>query len=179
MSTITQIFRVRKIIRSITSGRDATGKPEVDAALLSTASQLAAIVCVNKAQADIDNSNQIAYWGVRGIGSDWNLPCLVTGKVHDLMANISGFADSPEGAEAIYQMFGGRAVVDYRESEPGHLQVKVGVTEEQKDVLTRLYRGVISNNGYVTARIIKWAVDPENYGGYKPFGYAIFEKEEQ
>lgn len=108
------------------------------------------------------------YWSPRGIGSEWNLTCLVTGKEEKLMPNISGFVRSKAAGERIVKMFNGRARLDFRTYEPNWIQVKVGVLEEHKEVLVRLQNAVMTCEGMLTPEIIQWALDPEKCPGYQP-----------
>lgn len=108
------------------------------------------------------------YWSPRGLGSEWNLTCLVTGKEERLMPNISGFVRSKAAGERVVKMFDGRARLDWRESEPNWIQVKVGVIEEHKEVLVRLFDAVMTCEGMLTPEIIKWAIDPVKSRGYQP-----------
>ncbi|QIG71122.1 hypothetical protein EVB32_015 [Rhizobium phage RHph_TM39] len=112
-----------------------------------------------------------AYWHARGIGYEWNLPCLVTG-VHDknaLMENISGFVSTrEEGYRVVNMFFGGRARLDVRKHEPNYLQVKVGVMKEHREVLERLMDANTISGGILTIKNVMWAIDPENHPGYDP-----------
>ncbi len=97
------------------------------------------------------------FWKPRGIGSDYNLIDLASGDTHELVSNISGFVRSQEdGERLVSEVFEGRARLDFRKSEPGWIQVKVGCTDEA--VLSRL-RALVSGNGdIITKDIVKRAV---------------------
>jgi hypothetical protein len=115
--------------------------------------------------------NTPVFWGARGIGSEWNLPCLVTGEYEEckLLSNISGFVTSKEeGLRVVHMLFGGRAQLDFRPSYPDRIQVKVGVKVEHIDVLDRLMDANFLQSGIFTCRTVLWAIDPIHYVGYDP-----------
>ncbi len=116
------------------------------------------------------SSDHPEYWHTRGIGSDWNLTCLATGEQQRLMPNISGFVHSREAGERVVMLFGGRARLDFRPSEPNWIQVKVGAVEQHKDVLGRLGAASYACGGMIDADVIAWAVDPEGKPGLQPKG---------
>ncbi|MBS0251489.1 MAG: hypothetical protein JSR78_10560 [Proteobacteria bacterium] len=95
-------------------------------------------------------------WKVRGIGSDYNLKCFVTGEERDLMPNISGFVRSKEAGERVVAMFDGRARLDFRPSEPNWIQVKVGALPEHMPALQDLYR-YAAISGQVSPKAIEAA----------------------
>lgn len=88
------------------------------------------------------------YFSCRGLGSETNLTCLVTGEILPLMSNISGFVASKEAGERVVKMFEGRAWLDYRPHEPGWVQVKIGTIPKYVVVLELIMeftrQGVIS-----------------------------------
>jgi hypothetical protein len=94
-------------------------------------------------------------WGVRRIGSDYKLTCFVSGASLDLMPNVSGFVGSKEEGEKLVAMFGGRARLDFRPSEPNWIQVKVGVIPEHMAALERLYAAVRANGNMITRAMIQ------------------------
>jgi hypothetical protein len=95
-------------------------------------------------------------WSPRGIGSNWNIPDLVTGVTDgELHPDMSGFVGSKEEGELALSIFGGRAFLDYRPSEPNWVQVKVSAEEA---VLKRLYDLVRTNENRLTRTIVAEAV---------------------
>lgn len=103
-----------------------------------------------------------AAWNSRGIGSEFGLPCFVTGAPStgpgDLKPNIAAFVESQEaGTVIVASMFNGLARLDYREKEPNWIQVKVGVVKEHKAALEELDRLTRANNNIITPTIIKAA----------------------
>jgi hypothetical protein len=94
-------------------------------------------------------------WSPRGVGSNWNIPDLVTGlddgKLHP---DMSGFVKSKAEGQLAVVIFGDRARLDYRESEPNWIQVKVSAQEE---VLYELEKLVRENNGLLTPDIVNKA----------------------
>ncbi len=88
------------------------------------------------------------YFSCRGLGSEGNLTCFVTGEILPLMSNISGFVTSKEAGERIVKMFKGYAWLDYRPHEPDWIQVKIGTIPKYVVVLELIMeftrQGVIS-----------------------------------
>lgn len=109
------------------------------------------------------------YWQPRGIGSNGGWPCLVTGNFVPFGPDLSGFVASKEDGEAVVEMFGGNAKLDFRPSEPNWIQVKVIVGDEQhRAVLQRLYDGVTILGGFLNPKVLAWALEPEAHPGYEP-----------
>ncbi len=103
-----------------------------------------------------------AAWNSRGIGSEFGLPCFVTGApstgARDLKPNIAAFVESREaGTVIVAGMFKGLARLDYRAHEPHWIQVKVGVVEEHKAALEELERLTKANKDKITSEIIQKA----------------------
>lgn len=115
------------------------------------------------------------FWHPRGIGRDGGFRCLVTGREVDLGPNIAGFVTSREaGLRIVRDVFNGKARLDYRETAPNRVQVKVGVIDEtHTPVLDRLYMAVSLCAGMINPRIVLWAIDPVNNPGYMPHAYKI------
>ncbi|WP_327211256.1 hypothetical protein [Rhizobium leguminosarum] len=102
-------------------------------------------------------------WSPRGIGSNWNIPDLVTGVADgELHPDMSGFVGSKEEGELAVAIFGGRAFLDFRPSEPNWIQVKVSAEEA---VLERLYDLVRSNENRLTRAIVAQAVSAPTGSG--------------
>jgi hypothetical protein len=99
------------------------------------------------------------YFTPRGIGSEWNLTCLVTGETANLMPNLSGFVESKEAGERVVAMFNGRARLDYRASEPSWIQVKVGVLPQYILVLELIHH--YTQEGVICPRMIQYALTRE------------------
>lgn len=115
--------------------------------------------------------DQPEFFRSRGIGSDGGLPCLVTGRILGFCPNISGFPRGLAGAHRVIAMLGGRAKLAYRHHEPNYIQVKIGVSEEHTDVLTRLHRGITFLDGIITPKIIDYAL----HRGPPPFPISVIE----
>ena len=126
-------------------------------------------------------------WKVRGIGRGGGFPSLITG-IEASGPDISGFVCDRSEAYALVDLFnanfvngpkterGGvidRAYVDYRPTEPGWLQVKVCAEEKYAPLLERLYKSVNLRDGYIDAKLIAWALDPERQDA--PWAYSLTE----
>lgn len=107
-------------------------------------------------------------WQARGVGSEYNLVCLVTGKTADLMPNVSGFVQGREAGARVVALFNGRARLDFRKHEPDWVQVKVGCLPEHEEVLHRLCAASWGCHGLLNERIVKWAIDPVQFPGGEP-----------
>lgn len=77
------------------------------------------------------------FW-VRGIGTDNTPGCFICGGQSELHSNIAAFVQCKEAGERIVQMFKAGARLDYRDSEPDRVQVKIGSCEEHLGDLRRL-----------------------------------------
>jgi hypothetical protein len=95
----------------------------------------------------------------RGIGMDY-VDCFVCPDVQSLRSrthrtlqhNIAGFVECREAGERVVKMFGRGARLDYRESEPDRVQVKIGACDDHLPRLRALDHavreaGVISYDG--------------------------------
>lgn len=114
----------------------------------------------------------------RGVGSNAGWASLVTGQLVDFGPDLSLFVQSradayrlvdwvtpmeaPDGAEHGRWKRVDRAKVDYRDFEPGWLQVKLIVEEEHRAVLERLSEALYLRDGYLDEKLIRWAIDPLN-----------------
>ena len=108
-----------------------------------------------------DNSEEIlakvcVYWSPRGVGKEWNLPNIMTGEKMELQDNIAGFVRSREEGELAVAIFGGRAKLDYRPSEPQWIQVKVGGPEKAMYELMHL---VQNNHNLLTPAIVEKVIN--------------------
>lgn len=74
----------------------------------------------------------------RGIGLDWTPGCMCCGGAHGLHNNVSFFVPSRETGEAIVSLFKFGAFLDWRESEPNWVQVKVGACDAHCDALRHM-----------------------------------------
>lgn len=92
------------------------------------------------------------YFYSRGIGSD-RVNCFVCGV--DCYSNIAAFVQCKASGERVVAMFGKGAWMDYRESEPDRIQVKVGACKEHFSALEKLHK--ITEDGRITAERIKEA----------------------
>lgn len=115
----------------------------------------------------------------RGVGRNGGWASLVTGQLVDHGPDLSLHVKNRVDAYAIVEMVtpiqteeernsGGkrvehldRAKVDYRSFEPDWLQVKLIVEEEHEGVLQRLSTALLYRDGYLDARLIRWALDPD------------------
>ena len=114
----------------------------------------------------------------RGVGSNAGWASLVTGQHVDFGPDLSMFVrsradayrlvdwvtpqEAPDGAEHGRWKRVDRAKVDYRDFEPGWLQVKLIVEEEHRVVLERLAGAIYLRDGYLDEKLIRWAIDPLN-----------------
>jgi hypothetical protein len=95
-------------------------------------------------------------WDTRAPGLNSGIPDLASGEVADgVRPDLSGFVNSKADGELAVAIFGGRAHLDFRPSEPKWIQVKVSA---DGDILDRLIELVEKNGGYVTSEIVYWAV---------------------
>jgi hypothetical protein len=72
---------------------------------------------------------------VRGIGSDITPGCFRCGGLNGMYSNIAAFVQCKEAGERVVEMFKTGARLDYRESEPDRVQVKIGACESHKNNL--------------------------------------------
>lgn len=79
------------------------------------------------------------FFNSRGIGSDRGLRCFCCGfgESKSFINNISAFVQCKEAGERVVVMFDG-ARLDYRESEPDRVQVKIGACGTHLENLKRL-----------------------------------------
>lgn len=114
----------------------------------------------------------------RGVGRNGGWASLVTGNLVDFGPDLSLFVESRADAYRLVdwvtpmsandRVDGGRLVrvdrakVDYRDFEPKWLQVKLIVEEEHEEVLQRLSAALHLRDGYLDAKLIQWAIQPES-----------------
>lgn len=101
------------------------------------------------------------YFASRGLGRDTTPGCFVCGGERRLYHNIAGFAQCQESGERVVQMFQTGAFMDYRESEPDRIQVKVGACDGHCPNLQKLHgltMGRRGRRGVITEAMIKEAV---------------------
>lgn len=92
----------------------------------------------------------------RGIGSEFG-KCFKCDHAQGLMGNISAFVDNREDGERIVEMFNNHGVyLDYRESEPNWIQVKILACTEHLPDLQLLNRAILT--GMITPKIIEDAM---------------------
>lgn len=115
----------------------------------------------------IPDTNVTYKFASRGIGSSWD-PCFVCaeeplkdglgeGSTH---ANLAAFVESRAAGEAVVALFrdlGLTARVDYRESEPTWIQVKLGVCRAHQASL-RLLDRVTAVNDEISAQAIAYCL---------------------
>lgn len=90
----------------------------------------------------------------RGIGLDYVDSCAVCGAVANVYPNISGFVQSAASGRYIVSLFKQGAKLDYRDYEPDWLQVKIGVCDDHKGSLERLYTETLSTKR-ITRKLIR------------------------
>jgi hypothetical protein len=81
------------------------------------------------------------FWS-RGIGTDVTPCCFVASCAGWPRKNIAAFVQCKASGERVVAMFGGRARLDFRESEPDRVQVKVGVCDAHASTLALLDRAI-------------------------------------
>lgn len=129
----------------------------------------------------------------RGVGSGGGWASLVTGKHVHHGPDLSLFVGSRTDAYRLVDWvtptpterteFGGRvkrvdrAYVDYRDFEPHYLQVKLVVEPEHREVLERLSEALSIRDGYLDAKLIKWAINP-GYNWDTAKGYQALHRDE-
>lgn len=117
----------------------------------------------------------------RGVGSNGGWASLVTGKHVEFGPDLSLFVSSRADAYRLVDWVTplepteeekaatpshshwhrvDRAKVDYRDFEPGWLQVKLIAEEEHRAVLERLSEALHYRDGYLDEKLIRWAIDP-------------------
>jgi len=74
----------------------------------------------------------------RGIGLDQTPGCFICGGDDGLNNNISAFVQCKAAGERVVAMFTHGARLDYRESEPDRVQVKIGACDTHKAHLEKL-----------------------------------------
>ncbi len=93
-------------------------------------------------------------FGVRPMGLDWTPGCFVCGGEEKLYSNVSGMVESKESGARVVSMFPYGAWLDYRESEPDWIQVKIGACKEHKPNLQRLSEMSIEAGRTITAEMV-------------------------
>lgn len=93
----------------------------------------------------------------RGIGKDWTPGCFVCGGEKELYFNISMFVQSKTDGESVVSLFKQGAKLDWRQQEPGWIQVKIGACEEHLENLETL--NSILENGVITEAIITQSME--------------------
>lgn len=92
----------------------------------------------------------------RGFGLEW-VPCFIC-EEEKLNDNVSGFVSSKSDGEKIVKMFPKFIFIDYRESEPEWIQVKIGACKKHVEKLRELVK-----HTHRSGTIEQWMVD-EAYG---------------
>ena len=129
----------------------------------------------------------------RGVGSNAGWASLVTGQHVDYGPDLSLFVQSRADAYRLVDWVTpeleqpavnfdrakrvDRAKVDYRDFEPGWLQVKLIVEGEHRAVLERLAGAIYLRDGYLDEALIKWAIDPM-HNWHVAKGYQAIHREE-
>ena len=98
------------------------------------------------------------FWGgefctPRQLGNDVVPGCFVCGKRRGLYDNFAAFVKSKSIGERIVAMFTYGARLDYRDSEPNWIQVKIGSCEKHNENLKNLHR-MVSRGRRVSRRMI-------------------------
>lgn len=107
-------------------------------------------------RAMLDPDLESVSWRPRGIGSNWDIPDLVTGQTsRELRPDCSGFVSSRAEGEVAVRLFKGRAHLDWRSYEPQWCQVKVSADYH---VLSKLIELVTANNNMLTTAIVDQAI---------------------
>ena len=104
----------------------------------------------------------------RPFGSNW-LPCFVCAKNRtaepgqwSLVTDFASFVYDREGGEQAVKMFsllGLHAKLDFRDSEPLHVQVKVGACKEHVPILRGLRERVLAQEGFISVGLIQKAIE--------------------
>lgn len=91
----------------------------------------------------------------RGIGTDVTPGCFVCGGNKGAYNNIAAFVQCKEAGERVVAMFPQGAWLDYRESEPDRVQVKIGACDAHLPNLGKLHE--LTKDGVITAAHISEA----------------------
>lgn len=78
----------------------------------------------------------------RGIGLNWMSCFVCDGEDISLKSSMAAFAENKESGEKMVELFkssGFHAKLDYRDSEPNWVQVKIGACKEHQNMLENLY----------------------------------------
>lgn len=100
------------------------------------------------------------YFGSRGIGMDYAPGCFVCGGGNSMYNNIAAFVHGKAAGERVVAMFSQGARLDYRESEPDRVQVKIGACVEHRTNLERLHTLTHEKEGIITTDIVSLATNP-------------------
>ncbi len=95
----------------------------------------------------------------RGLGSNW-LPCYICdqGGRSSVQTDMSAFVEDKESGEKVVEMFerfGLHAKLDFRESEPNYVQVKVGTCKKHTPNLKKLVDLCSADRKIDPAKIVK------------------------
>jgi len=84
----------------------------------------------------------------RGIGKEWGCPCFMCGGGEKFNSNIAAFVRTKAAGERVLTMLQ-NSRLDYRESEPDWIQVKVGACKKHYPNLEVLHK-LVRENGIIT-----------------------------
>jgi hypothetical protein len=95
----------------------------------------------------------------RGLGTNWH-SCYICnqGGGRFVQTDMAAFVDDRESGERIVEMYktlGLHPVLDYRENQPSHVQVKVGACEKHLPNLEKLMELCSTDKKINSAKIIK------------------------
>lgn len=115
----------------------------------------------------------------RGVGHNGGWASLVTGEMVEHGPDLSMFVEDRSQAYVLVDWVSpisdgkrvDRAQVDYRPSQPNHLQVKLIVEPEHEEVLQRLCLALQLRDGCLDERLIRWARYPLD--NREPWGHHI------
>lgn len=101
-------------------------------------------------------------WNLRDPGYNSGIPCFVTGVkpyktecLREVWPDLAGFVKTKKDGQAIVDLFDGFALLDYRESEPDWIQVKVSIDPPYIEALRALEKAVRDNDYMITREIIR------------------------
>jgi ribosomal protein L37AE/L43A len=94
------------------------------------------------------------FFSSRGIGMDMTPSCFVCGGKSNMRSNITAFVHCKASGKRVVAMFRKGARLDYRESEPDRIQVKVGACKEHLQNLEHLDTTTRQSKGVITGAMI-------------------------
>lgn len=100
-------------------------------------------------------------WSPRGIGRGFSGIDLRTGLEPDgYLYDLSGFVRTKGDGHLVVALFGDRAYLDYRPSEPDWIQVKICADQE---TLRKIETAVYENDCILTLKIVREALGDPNF----------------